>query len=218
MHEIQLSEVDPGCVMLGMHVKGESTLKLRMSVNTVLRQRLLVSCAAHNCLHSRSKACKHVSTHQRLKLEQPGGPKETRPRMMSVAGSLPPAACLRSTFQLGPASFLLSVAQHACMKCCCSRTWKNRHVPGMTLTWAVEEGAPRVAVARGRGLAGRAQLVGLDGQAPSIRLGGGVAHGRWQQGEGGIPQYGARAAFWIVTGDSPACSTAARPINSQSAY
>ena len=39
MHGIQLSKIDPGIVMFGMHMKGESTLKLRMSVNTVLQQR-----------------------------------------------------------------------------------------------------------------------------------------------------------------------------------
>ena len=53
MHEIQLSEVDPGIVMFGMHVKVESTLKLRMSVNTVLQQWSIVSCNAHSCPHCR---------------------------------------------------------------------------------------------------------------------------------------------------------------------
>ena len=53
MHGIQLSVVDPGIVMFGMHVKFESTLKLRMSVKTVLQQRSIVSCNAHKCTYSR---------------------------------------------------------------------------------------------------------------------------------------------------------------------
>ena len=48
----------------------------------------------------------------------------------------------------------------------------------MDLTWAVEEGPSRVAEAGGRGHAGRAQHVGLDYLPISLRLDGGVAHGR----------------------------------------
>ena len=45
----------------------------------------------------------------------------------------------------------------------------------MDLTWAVEERPSPLASASGRGHAGGAQLAGLDGQAPSIRLGDSVA-------------------------------------------
>ena len=56
MDGIQLSEVDPGCVISGMQVSDESALKLRRLVKTLLQQSLLVCLKAHNCLHSRSKA------------------------------------------------------------------------------------------------------------------------------------------------------------------